>query len=352
MNPEKITLKLAENSHLGRAGEVVTLSLTPTDVAISTELPTYLAGYKPAGYRANEVSKVILSDTDFGQFRSFSSDDTFRRVDVKGSIESNIPEVDPKTSLTPYKVVDRFIGSFINDITAQNAGASNSKYVPRQAAMRRCQRAVSLDREMDVWTLLQTAGSWASGNVVTLAAGSQWNGGVNADPIYDIQTMMEGSVQQITDLWMNQQAANAMLRSPSVRDQMRQMLGDASVADAITRVNFATGGPAIDFMIPGLPPIHVVAGKVKNETTGNLDWILGPHVIGTAGPASEPDDGEEIATTYTFRRRGNAGVGYETREFRIENRGPKGGTMVVVSMADIAIMTGTTVGGLLRNVIQ
>ena len=72
----------------------------------------------------------------------------------------------------------------------------------------------------------------------------------------------------------------------------------------------------------------------------------------TTPPGGIPLDGEEIATTYTFRRRGVAGVGFETREFRVENRGPKGGVMVVASMADIAIMTGDNVGGRIADVLQ
>jgi hypothetical protein len=346
---EPMQITLQADSPMGRRGDVLTLSLTPADVHDSTELPTYLAGYRPANMRADEASPVILVDYDQGKFRSFSADDTFQRVDVKGSIEANIPEIDPRASLVDYKVVDRFIGSFINDITAQNA--AGSRYQPRQAAMRRCQRAIQLDREIDVWTLLTTSGSWNAGNVVTLVAGEQWNGGASADPIGDLQNMMEDSAQQITDFWMNQQSANAMISSVSVRNHLRQMLGDASVADAINRVSQATTS-IVDFIIPGLPPVHVVAGKVKNETSGALDYILGPHVVGTVSPGGVPSDGEEIASTYTFRRRGGAGVGYETREFRVENRGPKGGVMVVVSMADIAVMTGNTSGGLLRSVIQ
>jgi hypothetical protein len=68
-------------------------------------------------------------------------------------------------------------------------------------------------------------------------------------------------------------------------------------------------------------------------------------------PPGVPVDGEEIATTHTFRRRGASSVGFETREFRVEGRG-NGGTMVVANMADIAVVTGNNCGGLIVGAHQ
>ena len=95
--------------------------------------------------------------------------------------------------------------------------------------------------------------------------------------------------------------------------------------------------------------IHIVQGQ-SLSSAGVLGAILGSSfVVATHSPPGIPEDGEEIATTYSFRRRGPSGVGFETREFFIENRGPLGGTMVVTSMADIAKMTSTIVGGLITG---
>jgi hypothetical protein len=347
--PETMRIKLADDAPgIGRAGQVVTLSLTPDDVHVAEELSTYLAGYHPTGFRADEASKVVLVDHDTDQYRSFSSDDAFRTVDVKGAIEGAVPEVDPISSLNTYKVVDRFIGSFVNDITEANA---TKLFRPRQQAMKRVRWALQLDREIDTWNLLQATASWATANRVTLAAGFEWNGGASAEPIYDLQARIEASAQIVTDVWMNQTVGHAFLRNPLVRDHMRQMLGDNAVNAAVGQVASAQAR-AVDFQIPGLPPIHIVSGKVKNESTSALDFILGNHTVLTTSPPGVPTDGMEIATSYTFRRRGGAGVGFDTREFRVEDRGPKGGTMIVASMADIAIMTGNNVGGLIRDCVQ
>jgi hypothetical protein len=345
---ETHNVKLCEDSPLGRKGQMVALSLSPDDVHTAEEMSSYLAGYHPLGFRADEASKPILVDHDTDQYRTFSSNDAFRQVNVKASREQPPPEVDPVSSLATYNVVDRFLGSFVNDITDQNA---TKLFRPMQQAMKRVKWALQLDREVDVWTLLSTLANWATANRTTLAAGFQWNGGASADPILDVQTRIEASIQPVTGIYFNQRVAFAFLRHPSVRDHMRQMLGDNAAEGAVRGVADA-GSRNVDFVIPGLPPFHVVAGKVLNETTSAHDYILPDDVVLCSAPPGIPTDGEEIATSYTFRRRGDQGVGFDTRQFRVENRGPKGGTMVVTSMADIAVMTANNVGGLIKDAYQ
>lgn len=362
MSSKAITFRLTGTNPIGRHGQTVTLdngrvyldgkrielSLQPTDVHLPEELPTYLAGYKPFGFRADEASKVIMVQKDEDYHRDFSSQNAFRRVDVKATHEGNIPEVDPLSSLTKYKVVDRLLGAFVPQVTEDNAGGL---YKPRQAAMKRVGNAVSLDREIDVWDLLTDSTKWATDNVTTLGAAFKWNGGATSDPLKDLEDAVVASAQPVTDIWMNQLLGFVFLRHPSVRDQFRQMLGDGAPAAMIQQVQNA-GRQNVDFAIPGLPPIHIAAAKVLNESTNKLDFVLGPHCVLLTSPPGVPTDGEEIATTYTFRRRGNVGVGYETREFRVEGRGAKGGTMVVVNQADIAQMTGNNCGGLILNAWQ
>lgn len=347
-----IELKLANDTPWGKAGEIVKLALTPADVSTSAEMSTYLAGYSSGLFRADEVSPPVLVDKDEGTRRDFSSDDAFLTVNVKGGIDGNIPEVDFSSSTTAYKVVDRFLGAFINAITEQNALADGAPLKPRQAAMKRINSAMNLDREVDVWTLLDTTGNWTANNTVDLGATFQWNGGSAADPIGDIHARVEASAQQVTGAWCNQQVANAFLRNPSVRDQMRQFGGDDAFQGAIRNVAAATT-QNVDFSVPGLPPIHVVGTKFRTVSGAALAYVLGDSMILVrTPPQGVPMDGEDIATTYTQRRRGNAGVGFETREFRVENRGPRGGTMIVVAQADIAQITGSDVGGRIADIIQ
>lgn len=346
---EKITLQL-ENSHpmLGAAGQRVTLALTPADVADVSEIPEYLAGYRPYSYRADEISPVILTDREEGRYRTFGMDDSFRRVLVKGSMQGAVPEVDPSSSLASYKVVERYIGSFV---PRQTQLVGDQRYSPLLAASRRCKTAIMLDREVDAFALLATSGNWASGQI-TAAAGTGWGDLVSGDPILDLQTTLEKSSQMISEFWMNPKVANKFLRHPSVRTHMRQYMGDGSPG-AIAGV--VAGGSNqntnTDFNIPGVGTIKIASAKVKNESTGALQYVLPDVVIAVTVPrAGIPVDGEEIASTYTFRRKGISGTGLDVREFEVDGRGPLGGTMIVVSVADIAVLTANNAGGILTGV--
>jgi len=348
---ERMSIVLASDSPVGKAGQRVTLELTPSDVHDPAEIPSYLAGYRNWTYRADEMSKVVLVDNDEDKFRSFSQDDAFEPVKVKGALTGPIPEVDPRSSLDTYKVVDRYIGSFVPAITESQRG---NAYAPRMAAARRCRNALMLDRELDVCGpsgLLTTSTNWNSAQVHTLAAGENWNGGANADPISALQHAIEASAQPIAEIWMNQKLAHLFISNPTVRDHMRQLLGDGNANNiAVGVANMAASGAPIDFMIPGLPPIKVLSAKYKN-TSGVVTYIMPDIVLLLTSPPGVPSDGEEIATSYTFRRRGPSGVGLESREFVVEGRGPYGGTMVVIAMADIAKMTGSNCGGYINGVI-
>lgn len=346
---EHIELILASDvPGVGRRGEKVNLALTPTDVHQPEEMATYLAGYSNPQMRADEVSPPVLVDRDQDYFRTSDSDDAFRRVAVKASLQSSIPEVDPKTNLALYKVVDRFVGSFVPTVTELNAVKA---FKPRAAALRRCKNALSIDREYDVWDMLTTTGNWNSNNVLALGATQKWNGGSASDPIKDLQTVNELSAMSPVEYWMNLTVANAFVRHDKVKDHFRQFNGDAAIAGAINTLNnaVAKAPTTIDFAIPGVGVVHVVSGRAKNAS-GVVGFILGSSfVVATHRPPGVPTDAEDIATSYSFRRKGPSGIGFETREFFVQNRGPLGGTMVVCSMADTAVMTANVVGGLITG---
>jgi hypothetical protein len=327
------------------SGKRFSLSLQPADVHDPTELPTYLAGYSPFQYRADEMSKVILMDNYQDKIRTFSDNDAFEAVPVKGSPMGSVPEVDPSSSLQTITAVDRFIGSFVPKQTELQTG---NNYQPIMAATRRCKRAIDLDREIDVTTLIDTAANFDASVRVALGAGQNWNGGAGSDPILDIQTAIEASWQTVSEIWMNQQVAFAFLRHDSTKDYMRQMLGDSAPSGALGQVASAGQGN-VDFTIPGFPPFRVAAAKVN--TAGVLVPCLGDVVTLLTTPPGTPTDGEEIATTYTFRVRGPSGVGYSVREYFVQGRGPEGGTMIVVAMADIAVMTSDKAGAIITGVI-
>jgi len=322
-------------------GQRVTLNLTPAQVHDPSEMPNYLAGYKPFPFRADEASPVILVPKSADKYRDFSSNDAFRLVEVENSDAAPPPLVDPSSSLTNYKTVNKYLGAFVPKQIETEA----DNFSPLQQSAKRVKWALMQNREAEVWTLLGTAGNWAA--TQRTAAGTAWDA-AGGNPILDLETAIEKSLQMVTDIWMNQQVAHAMLRNDNVRDHMRQFFGDSDVRAIGTSVANAQA-QAVDFMIPGFPPIHVVSAKYLEETTSTHDYHLGKVAVLTTRPNAVPTDAEEIASTYTFRRDDGFSTGYEVRQFFVDGLGPRGGEMVVVSCSDKAILTGNTVGGIITN---
>ena len=255
--------------------------------------------------------------------------------------------MDPKSSLENYNVVERYIGAFIPMQTQRQTG---NNYRPVFSSLRRCRRAIDLDRELDVFELVNDPANWAASAV--LAAANPWTDVTNGTPLTDLQTAIENSAQRVSDIWMNQKVAHVFFRHPQIITSMRQYFGDDRAESVANNVlNAQNPGAQEDVNIPGLPPIKVSASKVLNETTGNYDYCFADVVNLFIRTPGVPADGEDIATTYTFRRRGPAGNGVSTREFFVNNRGPEGGTFVVVNMADIAKMTADNAGGIITGVV-
>ncbi|HZL94538.1 MAG TPA: hypothetical protein VFB99_12860 [Vicinamibacterales bacterium] len=347
-----ITLQLAHDvSGLGARGQKVNLVLSPADVQTPAELDTYLAGYRNAQYRADEASKPVLVDRDNDYYRTFGSNNVFRRTNVKSSINASIPEITPESSTTQYAVVDRMIGGYVPDVVQNQA---ERLYDVRRVTSRLCSNAIMLDREIDVWTMLTTTANWNAANHTTLGATAAWGTatgpGSASDPLRDLENRIVASAMRPNGIWFNERVALSFIRHPSVVEHLRATLGDGGYQQITGAVNIATQDN-VGFTIPGFPPFYVASAKVLNETSGLLEYILGNHTVLTVSPPGVPMSGEDIATTHTFRRRGQSGTGFQTREFRIENRG-LGGTMLVVNAADVAKMTGPNVGGLIRDCFQ
>jgi hypothetical protein len=353
----QVPIRLADDTPgVGLAGQMVLLALTPDDVHDPTEITSYLAGYKNADYMADVASPVILRNTDNDKFRTFDEDDAFLRVNVKGSIQGSIPEVDPKSALKPYSTLDRFVGSFVSDRTEQNATAYNA----RQAAGRRCARALLMDREVDVFGgasvggLLCDPAKWHASVKTVLDGTTKWNGGAGSNPIKDLKTRIRASLAPVTDVFMNLEVTDTFFDHSTTKDFLQMHLGALGAKDLLREFSMQGAG-GWSYQLPTFfgTTFHVTAAKFKENTADTPGYIMGNHVVLTRRPpGGVPVDGEEIATTYTFRSVGAAMNGFETRQFRVEGRGPKGGTMVVVAQADIALMTGTKVGGFIESVVQ
>lgn len=337
---------------LDRHGRKIAAELSPGDVHEATEIPTYLQGLSNKAMRADEASIPIPTDKTTGRYRAVDPRDAYEAADVKVAITAWLPEISPRSSLTTYTLGFRGACTFVNDVVQAEASGT-SAFNPRMQAAKRIRKVLEIDREIDVWTLLSTAGNWNANNVVTLTSGYEWNGGVNANPIADIENMLLDSDEEITDFWMNMQTAFALIDNEAVKDRMVQFYGQNGVGNTLDSISQANrNNVRADFRIPGFGAVfHVVNAKRYNATTGGKDTILGDDFIGTVEGTPEPTSGEDGNTTITFRYSGVGGTGYVERTERLERRGVFGGEMMLISQGDVPLMVGPTLGGLIKNTL-
>lgn len=324
---------------VGPGGERFELTLTPADVHTSEELSSYAAGYKPGAFRADEIAPVVPVDASNFKYRTFGSDDAFLHVDAEVSLTSDPHLVDPSSSVGDGATKNYYVGSLIPVQTEDQAA-----FAARRVAVKRCMNAILLDREKRLTDIIETNTNWAAAVRHTLGAGENWDGGASSAPITKLQTALEASVQQVTGIWSNPHVAHAFLRHDQVKDHMRQFLGDKGAMEMGDGFN--------DFRIPGFPAWHVLPGKVRTAAAGTLSYLLANHVVLVCTPPGVPEDGEEISSLYTFRERGEDGVGINVREWFVSGKGIKGATMVAVSMAERIYMTGSDCGGHIATVVS
>lgn len=350
--PQTVTVALATAEDRARFGGAATIQLTlsPSDVTTQQEIDTYLPGYQPfAGFRADQIAPAApLVDKDQDTYRIYGANNVFRRVNVKSSRTAPVGEVDPETNLSSYNAQIYATGSFLPRATEAQA-----KYDLKRAAARVVADKLLLDREVRFWSTMTTTANWNSNQVKTLGAGFQWNGGVSAQPIIDLQGACRASTQVVTGIYMPLEAGHAFLNNDSVKDYLRMLLGDNAPSPQL----IASAGPQgmtqdIEVVIPGLPPVHIAGAKVLNESTGLLDEIIGrTNIVGVCQPPISAVEFDSIQTVRTFRTKGMSGTGYTSREYDVPHRGHEGGTMLVAGFTEDIKFVANSAGFLLRSVL-
>lgn len=343
---QQIAVQLASDTPgIGRSGQSIMLALVPTDVHVVEEIATFMAGYSPAEFRADEAVPIVPTPYLTDKYRTFTANNAFKMVDVLASTQSDINEVDPETTLDTYQCIDRAIGGFVPTVTQYTA---RKAFDPMQALARRIRWALALDREVRVFRsttgLLVNTANWNANNVTTISGGNEWDN-TGGDPIKDMQHAEEASVMPITDWFMPTPVFNAFLRNVNVRNHMRQMLGDnAPSADVAQRQR--------DIVIPGIAPIHKVEGKVLNESSGLIEFIMTDRTVGIHKPAGSLVNPEDIQTAVTWRFDGPNGTGFITRQFEKPGRGLYAGQAMVSGYSEDVRFVANNVGALIVNCLQ
>lgn len=335
---------------LGRAGETVRLTMYPEDVqGTQMILETLVVGFSQAGFRGEEACPEYLVDTNTGKYQVYSLNNIARLVNVVSSPQAAIPEIDVERSWAEYYLTERALGGFVPAVTQWHVDKGLATFDVKAELSIAIRAKLLLDYEVRVWTMYTTSGSWNAANRETLGVGVEWTN-TNGKPITNINARLNASAQPVTDIWFNPLVCQAFLANPETREQIKYMKGDLPTPNEIIQAQ-ANTHDNIDFKIAGFPTFHVVAGKVYNESTGNLDWILGDTTVLTSNPAGAGTRKDAIMTARTFRRRGPNGTGYQVIDVPIPpgERGFNGGNFLAAGNADQVQMISGVVGGAIFN---
>jgi hypothetical protein len=323
-------------------GRLVTMDLSVSDVHIAAALPNYAAGYQLAEGCADIASPPILVPKQSDKYFTWDSANEFKRKFPNASSPGGaVAEINPTLSNDVYSTAEYALAAFVPTEVQSNA---DSPLRPFQKAVQMIMTNLLLERELRVATLLQTSGSWTSGNVQTLASGAQWDGGAASDPVLNLHTAIENSFLPITGIIWSELVEHDFVRNPAVQKYVgykTDMPGIPSMAEFASTLR--------------LPPIYTA--KMKYTTNGGtLTYVWGNHVVLLHQPPEQPPTSQQdVATTYTFRWNGGEApdgamtAGFLVRSFFDPKRGPRGGTTVIVVHNDAEKMTSTVVGALILN---
>lgn len=335
-------------------GQLVQMDLGQADVHTDRTLASYAAGFRLQEGVADLASPVVVVPNASDKYWTWDKDDTFQLVqDMSTAAGGTVKEVSMRLSATAFQTKQFALKAFVPTEVQANADAPLN---PQLAAMRRIMNAMMLGREVRVANLLRTSANHA--NTITCTATTKWNGGSGSNPIQDLFTLIESSLQPITGIVMSERTAHAFQMNANVQ----KFLAYKQSIPGLVKVSSDGRGPGTQMdqlsALLGLPPIYVASMKYKSAAS-TYDYVWGGDVVLLhTPPAGVPKDGQDISTSYTFRWNGGtvgdatAQGGFLVRSFFNQFRGPRGGHEIIVTMNDAEISTSTQVSGLIIGAWQ
>lgn len=322
------------------------LDLAPTDVHQPAALPNYSAGYQNDGFIADVVCPPVLVNKPADKYYTFAKEDAFQRaLPFVGAPAASVPEISPRLANAQFNTVERAIGGFLS---TQLENAADGALKLRQAYAERIHMAHMLEREIRVQTLMTTAANFDSSVVVTIASGSQWDGGASSNPLTDLQG-------RVIAAWAPNLDGTALSRQVWYDFQ-----NNAQVQKYFAYKDRVSPLPKPGEMsaILELPPFYVANAKVIGSS-GSQSLIWGDDVLMFKMPRSMPPvDQRDVSTGVTFRWNdtdipdGRVANGFVIREFFYQARGSKGGYMQIMVVQDAETVTSKFAAGLLKSAHQ
>lgn len=335
-------------------GEIVTAALAPADVTNQREqLDTYLGGFQPFGFAADDVAPVVLVNKEKGDRRDLGEANAFERVNTKVGRHGAINTVDLISGLGTYHTQEYGLASFL---PWQSENDRQENFNVRAHIGQMLLWKLALDREFRVKDLVTATSSWHADNVVDLTgqATLKWDTGNAKNPRADLHAALKSMLMPATGVWMNPDVAFHLLSDDEIRDFMRQMLGDNAPSPDVAKGAAAGAMGVVTLRIPGLvadAPIHIVPAKALDVSTGSVEYIWPDDVVITSNPPGQPSDGMRMASALTYRTRGRSGSGVVSNEYIPQGRGINSGSMFEVGYSDHELITGSRAGALMKHVL-
>ncbi len=332
---------------IGRAGDLVTLSVQPSDTSDQlAEIDTYLGGYSVFAFTADLVAPIAVVKKEKGKRRDFSKENAFEVVPTEVGRQGAINEIQHGSATTDYETMEHALACFIPWASESDAVEA---YDVRAAHSRLLADKLLLSREVKVWNFVTTLNNWATTNRTSLTANFKWDNGSTKNPRKDLHDRIEASAQPVTGIFMNPTVGFWFLSDTEVRAYLKQMMGDNAPPADLARAADSQG--YMKFELVGYPPIHIC--PAKKLSAGNLVYCLGDDVVLSSSPPSGvPIDGMTSASCLTFRHRGKSGTGWVTNEYIPQGRGLNGGRMLETGYGETVFMGSNIAGGLIKDVLS
>jgi hypothetical protein len=345
-------LDLQNNTRTMRdqSGRLVTMDLGVADVHIDAALSNVCFGFKLATGIADDISPVVPVAKASDKYYTWDKDDALQPAQhLAVAAGGTVAEISPRLSNAAFSTVNFALQAFVPTEVEANA---DGPLKPRMAATKRLMNAMMLGREQRVATMYRTAASYASAYKATIAAAAKWNGGASSNPVQDLYTRIEAALMPITDVVMSERTWHDFVQNAAVQ----KYTASKQVVPGANPIANAQQAEALSALL-GLPPIRIGAMKAKDST--GYPYIWGNDVVLIHRPDTLTNDGQEIASSYTFRwtgagtgQDGTASGGFFVRSYYDPKRGARGGTVVVVGHSDAEVLVTDVVGGLLVDAHQ
>lgn len=331
---------LAHDMGRAKAGELITMAVTPADVAQVTELETYLGGYSQDGYVADMVSRLIPIDKETSRRRNHAVTNAFEPVRDEVGRDGAINQIEHASETVDFKTTEHALAAWIPWATENDA-----TYPIRQAHSTMISDKLRLNREIAILDALTSTANWTSGHYTTITTNYRWSTGSTKDPVGNLMTYIKASWQRVTDIVMELEVAHYLLKNSDIVARVTRAYGDAAAKEVLETLGTKELQRVV---VPGLPPITIV--QTKKYVGSTMSSILADDVIGLNIPSTLMG-GETMATHLTFRYKGRSGTGYTVNEYVPYGRGLNGGTMLEAGYSEHRAMVSGRAGFLLKSVL-